>query len=404
MGALEDIIYYNILPRLPAKSLLRFKCVSKVWYDLINSSGFINMQHKRTLVSPTSDDTILVVPGVFNVSSYTYFDATQPTNNRKLLPHAPAPAIIVGCCNGLICLRFERGCLGLCDPLNNWGDCRIIPPRIDIITSNSTESHGYGFGYDDVSRVYKIVNIETSYMGYTRASKVYVLSSGIGSWQEVWGVPTHTAAFGASVSTNNKLHWILRCIPDHDHNHGDCYIVTLDLHTEVFGKMSIPSSKENYPWTGCDMIVSSGLLYLHMPNNKDGRVDSIAEIWVMKEYGVADSWTKLHNYAPGAFRYRGWQIWLIDFKLGRVLLANYFHTVRTTVEPFWYNLQDSSTTKVDVPHIRRIREGKPWVCVSSLISTPHLQSFTSFTLGMRECPKEFFHYDVIQARIDDLKL
>ncbi|XP_074304733.1 F-box protein CPR1-like [Silene latifolia] len=392
MGALEDIIYNNILPRLPAKSLLRFKCVSKIWYDLINSSDFINLQHKRTLVSPTSDDTILVVPSFYNVSSYTYFDATQPTNNRKLLPHAPAPVIIVGCCNGLICLRFERGCLGLCDPLNNWGDCRIIPPRIDIITTNSTNSHGYGFGYDYVSRVYKIVNIESSPF----FNRVYVLSSGIGFWQEVWGgVPIHTAAFGAGVSTNNKLHWILR--------YSDCYIVSFDLHTEVFGKISIPStSKDNYPWTGCDMIVSDGLLYLHMPNNKDGIVDFIAEIWVMKEYGVADSWTKLHSYPPGAFRYRGWHIWLIDFKLGRVLLANYFHTVRTTVEPFWYDLQDTSTTKVDVPYIRRIREGKPWVCVSSLISTPHLQSFTSFTLSLSECPTEFFRDDVIQARIDDL--
>ncbi|KAK4365542.1 hypothetical protein RND71_016900 [Anisodus tanguticus] len=39
----EDLVM-EILPRLPVESLLRFKCVSKKWYEIIKNSSFIKEQ------------------------------------------------------------------------------------------------------------------------------------------------------------------------------------------------------------------------------------------------------------------------------------------------------------------------------------------------------------------------
>uniref|UniRef100_M4DBY3 F-box domain-containing protein n=1 Tax=Brassica campestris TaxID=3711 RepID=M4DBY3_BRACM len=45
----NDVVMEEILARLPAKSLMRFKCVSKLWSSLISSRYFSN----RFLTVPT---------------------------------------------------------------------------------------------------------------------------------------------------------------------------------------------------------------------------------------------------------------------------------------------------------------------------------------------------------------
>ncbi|KAL9241156.1 hypothetical protein vseg_015298 [Gypsophila vaccaria] len=391
MRVVPDDIMYDIFRRLPATSLVGIKCVSKEWYRVINSENFIRLQHKRTLEAPTFDDMMLVVPGCYQVGLYTNFDVPQPTNKGTLLT-IPIPHII-GCCNGLVCLHLYRSNFVLCNSLNmSGGEARLVPPLGQRRWDCNDDGLEYGFGYNNISQVYKIVHIQS------RANKVNVFSTGDRCWEVVKrGVPLHTSSFGAGVTTNNKLHWLLKNINKTDHERSECYTVTWDLQTQVFGKISIPSNNKSSPWVQCDLIVSiDDLLYMYLPNYDKDKVDCFAEIWVMKDYGKVESWAKLYTFDRTTLRL---QTSLITYKLpdninlnglglglGQVFLTD---SSRRPNEAFWYNLVDKSTTKVAVPGLRWSRDAKPWVCVTTLVSSTHFQTLTSFTKSLHDVDDNF---------------
>ncbi|XP_074297724.1 F-box/kelch-repeat protein At3g23880-like [Silene latifolia] len=364
----KEIIHLEILPWIPAKSLIRFKCVSKEWYRLINGLTFINLHRKRTLESPTLDDMILVVPHCLDVRVYARFDSVPQTRNNGTLLNK-GPAVVVGCCNGLICLELAHSRFVLVDPLSKKSTDYALIPRLDTYIV----SREYGFGYDDVGHVYKIVNIRTCLQGLQeRVHVVNVFSTGTHNWEVVNDFPSWlTKLFCPGVSINNKLHWIANNNTDHEHG---C-IVTLDLHSQVFGEMSIPTIN-GYPSGGCDLMVTGKFIYLYMQvREQDMLVDSFAELWVMKEYGVTKSWTKLHGFSHRDFPNWWSRKWLIAFKpKEQAMLTTCFH------KPTWYNLHDNSTTKLDVLDIRYnhtdTRHAKPWVCVQTLASTTLFQTST----------------------------
>ncbi|GAU19601.1 hypothetical protein TSUD_304140, partial [Trifolium subterraneum] len=71
-------------------------------------------------------------------------------------------------------------------------------------------------------------------------------------------------------------------------------IVSLDLKTELYGKLSHPDDLEKDYWDlgmfrDCLCIFASAL------NQNTRRYNTFLDIWIMKEYGIKESWTKLYN-------------------------------------------------------------------------------------------------------------
>lgn len=105
----------NILTRLPAKTLLRFRCICKSWLSLLSSPDFTSAQLQTTAAKPP----LLLLRG-YSLTGLTprykelYSLRSDDANFTSLLdllcPFNTRPANffrVVGSCNGVICLSDD---------------------------------------------------------------------------------------------------------------------------------------------------------------------------------------------------------------------------------------------------------------------------------------------------------
>lgn len=81
----EELLFYEVMTRLPVKSLLRFRCVSKSWRATIDSPIFIKLQYdqRQKVVDPI--DVTIVVSGILHkvAPSVAVHSSTNPTARTK---------------------------------------------------------------------------------------------------------------------------------------------------------------------------------------------------------------------------------------------------------------------------------------------------------------------------------
>ncbi|GKA12791.1 F-box/kelch-repeat protein-like protein [Tanacetum coccineum] len=139
---------------------------------------------------------------------------------------------IVGSCNGLLCL------------LDNLTGISIWNPslrRILILPYHPSLRSFYvpvGFGFDPITNDYKIVAI----LHKQHVKRALVCSMKTSTWCEI-AFPT--TPFGnmypRACLVNGVLHWVASCLSD-DGIEARQYVITFNLSTNVFGKISLPES------------------------------------------------------------------------------------------------------------------------------------------------------------------
>ncbi|KAF7152485.1 hypothetical protein RHSIM_Rhsim01G0014000 [Rhododendron simsii] len=151
----------EILLRLPAKSLIRFKSVSKHWFSLISNSQF-SITHTRRNPNP----------------SISYFSC---------MPHEqPIPSRIAHTCNGLLLIEYARS--------NHYMVCNPTTQKYALIPDLTVYPYGCNplriiSAYLDFdpskSRHYKVVlrGHSYGYPGYNVGIDVYC--SGSTSWKQI---------------------------------------------------------------------------------------------------------------------------------------------------------------------------------------------------------------------------
>ncbi|KAF2293402.1 hypothetical protein GH714_001303 [Hevea brasiliensis] len=241
----------EILSRLPVKSILICRCVSKTWYSLITDPSFIAHHLKKTAARNSG---LLFFGYVteeldFPFKPYAryllYPDESFPANHVEELD-CPLKGLkvlykIVGSCNGVFCLSYGRY-----NRVVLWNPSvrKIVKIPWPNVTLNSHGLHkdSLGFGFDSSADDYKLVRI------------VYLPA------------PDKTGVWYA--------------------------IVSFSLGEEVFGEMEVPDCLvEKYPII--DVAVSDGSLLLVVVTKLTE--EGCFSVWMMKEYGVPGSWTKLFN-------------------------------------------------------------------------------------------------------------
>ncbi|KAF2293513.1 hypothetical protein GH714_002368 [Hevea brasiliensis] len=240
----------EVLSRLPVKSLLKCRCVSKTWYSLIADPSFIAQHLKKTaarnsgLLFFSYSTRELVWPFKENVRYLLYPDESFPANPVEELD-CPFKGIkrfvnIVGSCNGVFCLSDDvYGKYAEKAFLWNPSVRKIvnIPCPNFTFTSYGPYIPSLGFGFDSTTDDYKLVRIVYSHFIFDEIRpfvEIYSLRSR--GWRKVKkDLKYFITARSTSAFLNGACHWVAT-----KRGNGPGVrdvIVSFSLGEEVFGEM-----------------------------------------------------------------------------------------------------------------------------------------------------------------------
>ncbi|KAK1435364.1 hypothetical protein QVD17_01125 [Tagetes erecta] len=288
-------ILIDILSRLPAKSLGRLKSVSKYWLFLISSADLIKLHHNRALFDTNTIHSRVFIMSTHSMHSVNYaspscYEGVDDSDDAKAIISLKDPLQKesvgekeLGSCYGLIFFVCFDDCILLWNPTTQ--KTRLIP---DPLTPFSDGTRFYGLGYDFSIDDYKMVRGFRSASSNFLSSQVFNLKTG--SWRTVQltQININKPDEIGSIS-NGALHWIVR---HKSHNGGfnkQETILSFDIKDEFFLEIILPTDNERNEHSGFWSLGDiKGCLYAVYGG--DG-VDM--DVWVMKEYGVESSWSKV---------------------------------------------------------------------------------------------------------------
>ncbi|XP_059443596.1 F-box/kelch-repeat protein At3g06240-like [Corylus avellana] len=271
---LPQALLSEILSRLPVKSLLRFRCVSKAWLALIKDPTFINIHlhntRERNLIVQTrnvdQNDQLL------NLKYYSVpvnFSEDRPV---EVLPPFYRPEYslsfykIIGCCNGLVCFRtYDKEKIVIWNPsIRKYKKLPFEPVKFGYPIEN------FAFGYDSVNNDYKVLKI-------MELCEVNVYSLKAHSWRRVedkWPYKD-SSVFGKPIYFNGTLLWLVRNVTNR------IRLLAFHLTTEKFEEQTLPVQPRAIKTL--EVLEGSICVSAYRPDAQ------CIEFWIMKE----TSWSQL---------------------------------------------------------------------------------------------------------------
>ncbi|KAF3975072.1 hypothetical protein CMV_001644 [Castanea mollissima] len=214
---------------------------------------------------------------------------------------------IVGSSNGLVCLLNDTPD----DPTDLvallWNPCirkSIFLPCPGVKFYPSLQPMQYlGFGYDPITDDFKLVRLVYLYDSFDQYDseekkyfpvsdfQIYTLKTG--AWRTITGHSCQIIADqNFSVFLNGSIHWFGHTWEHSgDFNNANCtsrnVILSFDIGDEFFHEMAVPKRLEGVHRFNMKVVVLDGLLAL-VPYS-DQAFGGFCSVWVMKEYGVAET-------------------------------------------------------------------------------------------------------------------
>ncbi|KAG6702515.1 hypothetical protein I3842_07G037700 [Carya illinoinensis] len=293
---LPEEVVVEILLRLPVKSLVRFRCVSKRWLSLISDPRFAKSQFKRAA------DHIqrLLFPTPFGLGS---LEVDAPFGDgsalRELFVPFKQPDLrlnLLGSCDGLVfASHYDHKDFYVWNP--STGEHRKLPDP--GISPHPDNEYMYGFGYDSSIDNYKVIVIAflpprpcPGYVG-----KILSLKNDL--WKSIKKPDNVFTSFrSAGALCGGAVHWlggVFRPGPN-------LAILAFDLAEEKFRQVPMPPMLEEEDNEDYYDIAYTCLV------NLGGRLclillwDADEELWGMMEYGVQKSWARMFridgDYSP----------------------------------------------------------------------------------------------------------
>ncbi|KAL6585652.1 hypothetical protein OROMI_002296 [Orobanche minor] len=159
---------------------------------------------------------------------------------------------------------------------------RTGPDSNDVDMISEYYDFRYGFGYDELHDDYKVVELRNRRAPGVRETQVKNFSLRTNSWKVLSSNWPGGDTFGETGTfLNGAIHWSV-C----DFNKPvEWVIVSQDLATYTFTELSVPKLDDYY--VTLEVRILQGCLALYREHTV------YMDVWVMKEYGVNESWNKV---------------------------------------------------------------------------------------------------------------
>ncbi|KAL3653847.1 hypothetical protein CASFOL_003528 [Castilleja foliolosa] len=285
-------ITIEIFSRLPVKSLMRFKCVSVSFYNLISNDPLFRKKH---LYHQSSFKKVILVPHHYSITLGRYNVFTCPivslSPNRgayegtTLLQLLDRKSDFIGgirfhnSCDGLLCMSMSGGNVLIWNPstrqVERFESCVYYIPNLRWV--------GYSLAHDPRSDVYKLLGL-TIYGHNTY--RLYFYSSETEMWKYIEESSTcdYVKYYGNTTIVNGAFHWL-----GSNEKHLQIQnVVSLNISDETYGTLALPQAI-------CDNLIDpilyelKGNLCILIQHIEDTHWD----LWVMNEYGDVDSMMKM---------------------------------------------------------------------------------------------------------------
>ncbi|OMP03623.1 hypothetical protein COLO4_10293 [Corchorus olitorius] len=296
----QDLLV-EIFLRLPIKDLVNSTAVCKSWNSVIKNPNFITTHLGKTI---SSSDTRLVLfrlcswEGSTIVEHYSlrfdnedvdeYKQLHFPGNNK--IRSARQCFRIVGICDGLVCLDNRDYNYIL---WNTFIKKAIRVPKPSVRYCYDAYDAFTGFGFDSKTNDYKLLRFVVLDDKEPNV-EVEVYSLNANCWKSITSIaPKYTPRndyprnYGNSF-VNGAIH-MLAC----DRKVGRDLILAFDVSEEVFSEIPLPHHFSNASSLRARLLKYRESSIATMTWESDGIKGTQTDLWVMKEYGVATSWTKV---------------------------------------------------------------------------------------------------------------
>jgi F-box interacting protein len=264
----------EILCRLPVKLLVQLRCLCK-FFNSLTSDPIFAKKHLRM----STKRHHLMLPNVYH-HDYDYdnelvmydspiaslFSTSTVVTQTQL--HIPSTLT-----NGHHCMYLMCSCDGMfCGKLDNdsyflWNPSirkfKLLPPL------GNHKWSLLSFGYDHFIDDYKVVALSPNKV-------VSVHTLGTDYWRRIEDIPFSNPISGHGLFVSGTVNWFAWDV-----------IISLDLEKESYQKLRLPDfDNENNSW---DLGVLRDCLCVFASS------DEYLDVWIMKEYGNQESWTKLYT-------------------------------------------------------------------------------------------------------------
>ncbi|KAI6673475.1 hypothetical protein NL676_001381 [Syzygium grande] len=302
----QDIVA-DILLRLPAKTLLDLCCVCKSWSSLVLAPSFAAKHlglHRLLRSKPHQNLQLLHLPcaqhdwpvPAHNADFCSVLCSDPVSGSYTLRAKLAIPfdehALsfeVIGSVDGLVCVSMlhKRSKLWTIQSMYLWNPAmrklRDLGNRAEL-DAGMSRYQIHGFGRDRGGHIYRVVRIT---YGCTRKGGEGEFDGGRPS-RDLHGDDSRACI-------NGVVHWPASVTEDSPYS----FILSFEVASQMFDKLPMP---ENYldnfklhKETQVSIAALKESLATLVCCPGAGNIGSEIHVWVMKRYGVADSWTKQYT-------------------------------------------------------------------------------------------------------------